>query len=248
MPTFTDDSSNVFSYAKPTAITPPLRTYLHTTFPVAQDHLDLLKSLAAEDDEVGEDIWISDDQARFLQWFLPTIGAKRVLEVGCLLGYSSLIMAQALPQNGQVVTLEIEQRFVDLAKRLWSAANVQHKIKAIVGDARSSLATLPSQEERFDVAFIDADKENHHAYFLAAWELLKDDGIIMVDNALAFGQVAAKELDPTIELEVRAIQDFNHAVASDAAFRSCLIPVGDGLLMVRKAQFADTPFWGPRAT
>lgn len=174
-------------------------------------------------------IWVSPEQASFMRILLQLIGARRVLEVGTLAGYSAITMARALPQDGEVVSLEISDEYAKFAADQIARSDVAGRVRIIVGDARSTIADL--QDAPFDAAFLDADKSGYPIYLEHAHRLLRPGGLLMVDNAFAFGQLlVADPQDP----EVPAVRAFNDQLAADARFESVIVPVGDGLWVGRK--------------
>lgn len=166
-------------------------------------------------------------QGSFLQFLLRSIGAKRVLEIGCFTGYSALTMAEALPESGELITLDLEPQTTEIAQSFWNKSPHGKKIKALVGPALSSLEKIKGP---FDFIFIDADKENYPNYFEKARTLLTPQGLIGLDNALRGGDVLKKNADPGTE----AIRKISTQIAKDPMLTSCLLPIRDGLLLVKK--------------
>jgi len=137
-------------------------------------------------------IAVSAALGKFLNLFLRSIQAKRVLEVGTLGGYSAIWMASALPEGGELISLEISQANAELARKNIAHAGLDSKVKVIVGPAVETLTTLDG-DVPFDLAFIDADKESNTEYFQHAQRLVKPGGIIIVDNVVRYGRVANPE-------------------------------------------------------
>ncbi|KAF7300522.1 hypothetical protein HMN09_00936700 [Mycena chlorophos] len=142
---------------------------------------------------IDYEIAVSPAQGKFLHLLLLSINAKRVLEVGSLGGYSAIWMARALPADGKVVALELEDLHADVIEENVKAAGQTEKVRVIRGPALQSLEAMPDSTEKFDLAFIDADKENNTNYFIHAKRLVRKGGIIIVDNVGRRGRVA----DPT---------------------------------------------------
>lgn len=168
-------------------------------------------------------IWIAPEQASMLQIALRLRGARDVVEVGTLAGYSAICMARALGPNGRVRTIEREPAHVAFARQWIAASDVAERIDVLEGDATAVLATLPSASA--DACFIDADKENYAVYLEAAMRILRPRGLLMVDNAFAFGEVLdARASHP----DVQAIRRFNDSVARRQDLQAVIVPLGDG--------------------
>jgi len=199
-----------------------LYQYIVSTF---AEEDDVLKSAVADTEKNGMPlIQVSPENGKFLQLLMKMIGAKRVLELGTLGGYSTIWMARGLPDDGKLVTLEYEKKHAEVALNSFKRAGLENKIEIILGPALDSLDKLKGQ--KFDFAFIDADKVNYPAYFEKVLALMNKGGIITADNTLRKGGV----IDPNIDDEgTRAIQVFNKKVASDPRVESLLIPISDGV-------------------
>ena len=145
-------------------------------------------------------------EGAFLGLLVTLTRARRVLEIGCFTGYSALAMAERLPANGELITLDIDAQNLKLAESFWQQSPHASKIKPILGPALSSLRTLKGP---FDLVFIDADKTNYQNYFDATWPLLSETGVIAVDNCLWNGEV----LQPGGDADTQAIKSFNTDIA-----------------------------------
>lgn len=165
-------------------------------------------------------------EGRLLKLLAALSGAKRVLEIGTFTGYSALSLAEGLPDDGRVVTCEIEKAHADMARKYFERSPHGHKIEIRMGSALETLASLAGP---FDLAFIDADKGNYPAYYERVMELIRPGGLILLDNTLWSGQV----LDPG-DAESRAIDAVNRRIAADARVENVLLTVRDGLQIVRK--------------
>ncbi|OIQ17207.1 MAG: hypothetical protein BM556_13420 [Bacteriovorax sp. MedPE-SWde] len=163
-----------------------------------------------------------------LKFLLKLIGAKNVLEVGTFVGYSALSMAEALPEDGSLVTLDINDEFVSVAKEVWAESEDGKKIELVLGQA---LDYMTKTSRSFDMIFIDADKVNYINYFEKGLELLNKGGIIAVDNALWGGSVL--EDNPTEE-STKTIKKLNKLISDREDLQSVLLPVRDGLHLVMK--------------
>jgi caffeoyl-CoA O-methyltransferase len=186
---------------------------------------ELLVSLREEADRTGlPPISVSADEGRLLQVLLASIGARRVLEVGTLGGYSAIWMARALPADGELVSIEIEPRHAEFARRYIERAGLSDRIEIRVGRA---LDVLPSLDgEQFDAVFIDADKEPMPTYFEWAVRLLRPGGLVIADNALWGGKVFD---DAENDEKTKAVREFNRRMASDPRILSILVPTHDGV-------------------
>ncbi len=176
---------------------------------------------------------ISPEQGQFMALLVRLIGARRCLEVGTFTGYSSTVVALALPADGRVLCLDVSEEFTRHAREAWREAGVEDKIELRLAPARETLAQLIECGEagHFDFAFIDADKSNYPHYYEAALELLRPGGLIAVDNTLWSGHVA----DPAdTDEDTQAIRAFNDRVHADERVDVSLVPIGDGLTLARK--------------
>jgi predicted O-methyltransferase YrrM len=186
---------------------------------------EILATLREEADRTGlPPISISADEGRLLQVLLTAIGARRVLEVGTLGGYSAICMARALPPDGTLLSLEIDERHAAFARRHIERAGLSERVEIRVGRA---LELLPAFDgERFDAMFLDADKEPLPTYFEWALRLVRPGGLIIGDNALWGGRVYTGE---AADDRTRAVQEFNRRMASDPRVLSILVPTHDGV-------------------
>jgi caffeoyl-CoA O-methyltransferase len=165
-------------------------------------------------------------EGRALKLLAQISGARRVLEIGTFTGYSALSLAEGLPDDGQVVTCEIENHHAAMAQRYFDQSPHGRKIAIRMGPALETLASLSGP---FDLVFIDADKENYPAYYEKAVELVRPGGLILVDNTLWSGLV----LKPH-DRESKAIADLNKRIVGDDRVENVLLTVRDGLQLVRK--------------
>lgn len=186
---------------------------------------ELLLALREEADRTGlPPISISPDEGRLLQVLLTAVGARRVLEVGTLGGYSAIWMGRVLPPGGELISIEIDPVHAEFARRYLSRAGLSDRVDVRVGRA---LDVLPSLDgERFDVVFLDADKEPLVMYFEWALRLVRPGGLIIADNALWGGRV----YDPQVtDASTQAVRALNERMASDPRVTSILIPTHDGV-------------------
>ena len=176
---------------------------------------------------------ISPEQGQFIALLVELTGARKCLEVGTFTGYSTLSVALALPEDGQIVACDISEEFTSRAKPYWQEAGVAGKIDLRLGPALETLDALIADGESgaFDFAFIAADKVNYQGYFQRALDLIRRGGLILVDNVLWSGAV----VDPARDDEdTEAIRAFNQARAGDPRISLSLVPIGDGLTLARK--------------
>jgi caffeoyl-CoA O-methyltransferase len=168
-------------------------------------------------------------EGEFLKLMVAVSGARRVLEVGTFSGYSAMAMASGLPDQGRVITCDIDPVATAVARRYWDASPWGHKIELRLGDATETLAQLVANGERFDLVFIDADKVGYLRYFDLALELLPVGGVILADNTLWSGKV----LEPQAESD-HAIVRFNAHVRACPRVEHVLLSVRDGIMFCRK--------------
>jgi predicted O-methyltransferase YrrM len=182
---------------------------------------DLKKAATAED---IPPIWIAPEQASFMQILLRAAKARDVIEVGTLAGYSAIVMARALPPEGRVRTIEISEKHAAFARAWIEKSDVAGRIDVHVG---GGMDVLPSfADHSADAAFLDADKGSYPKYLEEAVRIVRPGGLILVDNAFAFGQL----LDPKVtDREVPAVRAFNEVMAARADLHSVIVPIGDGL-------------------
>ena len=190
---------------------------------------ELLGALREEADRTGlPPTAISADAGRFLQVLLRSVGARRVLEVGTLGGYSAIWMARAVPPDGSVVSIEREDRHAAFAERYIERAGLGSVIRIRRGRA---LDVLPSLDgEQFDLVFLDADRVPLVTYFEWALRLVRPGGMIVAHNVLLAGRVARIE-SPDDDEEVRSVRAFNARVAAERRISSILVPAYDGFVV-----------------
>ena len=177
---------------------------------------------------------ISTEQGQFMRLLIALIGAEKCLEIGVFTGYSALIVAQTLPDNGTLIACDISEEYTQIARRYWKKAGIEQKISLRIAPATETLNALladAAHRETFDFAFIDADKPNYDAYYEAALQLVKPGGLVAIDNTLWSGDVA----DPDInDEETVALRALNQKIAHDARVLVSVVPIGDGLTLAYK--------------
>ncbi|MCI0506284.1 MAG: class I SAM-dependent methyltransferase [Gammaproteobacteria bacterium] len=176
---------------------------------------------------------ISADQAQFMFLMLKLINARQVIEIGTFTGYSALVMARALPEDGRIIACDIHEDWTNTGKQYWEQAGVAHKIELRLAPALETLAQLvkDGHSARFDAAFIDADKGNMLNYYEYCLKLIRPGGLIMIDNVLWGGSVADRNINDD---DTNAIRATNRFVYQDERVDISMVPVGDGLTLARK--------------
>lgn len=176
---------------------------------------------------------IAPEQGQFMGFLVRLMGAKKTLEIGVFTGYSSLVVALALPPEGRIVACDVDEEVTNIARRYWQKAGVRDRIDLHLAPALDTLDQLIAngEENTFDFAFIDADKRNYINYYEKALTLVRPGGMIAIDNVLWSGQVADPQVnDPRTE----ALRAFNQSLQSDERIELTLVPIGDGLTLAWK--------------
>ena len=173
---------------------------------------------------------ISVSQAQFLQTLIKISNIKKILEIGSFTGFSALSMALALPSDGLLISLDKSPEFSKKAQSFYKKAN-EKKIKQIIKPATESLNELKDSSQRFDLIFIDADKENYLKYYEASMDLINKNGLIIIDNVLWHGEVID---DTKNDKFTNIIREFNTHIKKDSRVAKNIIPIGDGLTICIK--------------
>ena len=191
------------------------------------------KDILKHNDSLGDlqRMQISETQAHLLQLIIMITNAKNCLEIGTFTGFSSLSMALALPNNGQITTLDHDNKIVEVAKKFFKKAELDKKILTIVAPALDSLKKLTKNNKFFDLIFIDADKDNYINYFNLSLDLIKRGGIIIIDNVFWHGDVYDKTNN---DKKTNIIRKFNLYVKNDKRVEKFILPLGDGLTICKK--------------
>jgi caffeoyl-CoA O-methyltransferase len=172
---------------------------------------------------------IGPEQGAFMTMLTRLVGVRRALEIGTFTGYSSICIARGLADGGLLTCCDVSEEWTSVARRYWQLARVADRIDLRLRPAAETLSELPA-DERFDLAFIDADKRGYQGYWDAVLPRIRPGGVILVDNTLFSGEV----VDATVSGTVAAIQAFNDHAAADPRVDLVLLPVGDGLTIARK--------------
>ncbi|MBI4850415.1 MAG: class I SAM-dependent methyltransferase [Acidobacteria bacterium] len=165
-------------------------------------------------------------EGQFLKILARLVGARRILEIGMFTGYSALMMAEALPEDGTLITCDIDPKAEEMAKRYFAKSPHGHKITIAMGPA---LETISKITEAFDMVFIDADKVNYPNYYKECLKILRPGGLIVVDNVLWSGRV----LEPS-DSDTQAIDLFNKQVTEDSNVENVFLTVRDGMMLIWK--------------
>ncbi len=167
-------------------------------------------------------------QGQFLRMISKIYRPKVILEIGTFTGYATINLALGLPDDGIIHTIDSNPELVEIGKKYFKEAGVEDKIKIQIGKA---MEIIPGFKESFDLVFIDADKENYLNYYKLLIDKLKPGSIILADNAFWDGKVLDKSTD---DREAKGIMEFNAFVQKDDRVENVLVPIRDGLMMVRK--------------
>jgi len=174
---------------------------------------------------------ISISQCHFLHLIIKISNVKKILEIGTFTGLSALTMSLSLPSDGKLVTLDKNVERNKIASNFFKKARQQDKIQTIIGSALESISNFIKKEQKFDLVFIDADKENYKNYYNQSLDLIGKNGLIIVDNVLWHGEVAdTKSRDKFTTI----IREFNTYINKDKRTENLIIPIGDGLTICRK--------------
>lgn len=195
---------------------------------------DLLRQLREETArEKSSNMQIAAEQGQFMALLVRLMAANKALEIGTYTGYSSLCIAMSMPQQGRLICCDTSAQWTAIAQRYWDQAELAHKIDLRLAPALDTLDGLLEEgyEGEFDFAFIDADKQNYLNYYERCLQLLRPGGVVAVDNTLWNGAVA----DPdNRETDTLAIREFNKRLYKDDRVELSLVPIGDGLSLLRK--------------
>jgi predicted O-methyltransferase YrrM len=222
--------------SKTISLTDPLYQYWLSSLREPQVLIELRQATAKLS---NAQMQIAPEQGQFMRLLVELLDAKKTLELGVFTGYSALAVAYGLPENGYIVACEISREWTDIAQSFWEKAGMQHKIQLRIAPALQTLDELladPKEVNSFDFAFIDADKRNYDAYYEKCLQLLRPGGLIAIDNVFQRGKVA----DITVtDATTNAIRALNHKILHDERVTLSIIPIGDGLTLVRKRKISN---------
>jgi caffeoyl-CoA O-methyltransferase len=214
--------------ARTVQLTPELHDYL---LKVSLREPEILRRLRRETAEgPGSAMQISPEQGQFMQLLAELTGARSYLEVGTFTGYSALAMALVMPEDAQLVCCDISEEYTGMARRFWEEAGVAQRIDLRLAPAIETLEALQRDGRRFDLMFVDADKEGYADYLEAGLTLVRPGGLIMLDNVLWGGSVIVPEKQ---DADTKAIRALNTALQADERVSLSMVPIGDGLTLAR---------------
>ena len=191
------------------------------------------KEIILYNDSLGDikRMQIAISQCHFLHLIIKTSKIKKILEIGTFTGLSTLSMSLALPSDGKLVALDKDEETNKIAVNFFKKAKHENKIQTIVRPALESLMDLRKHRQKFDLVFIDADKENYKNYYDQSLDLIDTNGLIIIDNVLWHGEVVDEKNQDKLTINIR---EFNSYINNDARTENLIIPVGDGLTVCRK--------------
>lgn len=173
----------------------------------------------------------SPNQLQLISLFIKMIRAKNILEIGIFRGFSTLVMAQALPADGKIEACDISYEYIEPYKHFWQEAGVDDKISLNIAPALETLDKFIKLDKKFDFAYIDADKENYINYYEKTLTLMNSGGLIAIDNVLWSGKVADSSENEPSTVTIRKLNELIH---NDNRVEACIISIGDGVNLVRK--------------
>jgi caffeoyl-CoA O-methyltransferase len=212
-------------------LTPELADYVRASSEAPDDvAVALIAETAAlaERGEAPATMQIAPEQGAFMQLLTRALGARRAIEIGTFTGLSALCIARGLPDDGTLLCLDRSEEWTAVARKYWHRARLGERIELRLGDALPSLRALP-EAETFDLAFIDADKTGYAAYVEELYPRMTPNGVVLLDNTLWSGKV----LDPSTD-DDHALVALNASLAADPRWETVLLPLADGLTMLRK--------------
>jgi len=174
---------------------------------------------------------IAPEQGQFLEIIVKISQAKNCLEIGRFTGLSSLCIAKGLSENGKIVAIDNSDEFLLMAEKYWKMAGVDSKIESIIGAGVDVMQSMIDRQHSFDFIFIDADKNNYPNYYELSLQLLRPNGIILIDNMLWHGDVANENISDS---QTNTIRELNKKIQNDERVNFTLLPLSDGLSFIRK--------------
>ena len=211
-------------------VTQDLLDYIYNhTNPLHQVQKDILK----HNKNLGDmqRMQISEIQGHFLQLIIKISNVKNCLEIGTFTGFSALTMTLALPVDGKLITLDHDEKIVQVAKNFFKKGNLERKIETIVAPALDTLKKMIQEKKIFDLIFIDADKGNYKNYYELCLNLINKSALIIFDNVLWHGDVYKKSVT---DKQTNVMRDFNKYIKNDRRIEKVILPLGDGLTICRK--------------
>ena len=216
------------------------QTYLNDTLyaylkSVSPKEPELLARLRAETAKLDRSFWqISATQGQFMRLLVLMTGARRILEVGTFTGYSAICMADTMGPDGRLTCLDIDADYTAIAQRYWTEAGLSDRIELRLQEGIPGMKALLEEKGAgwFDMVFIDADKVNYKHYFELGLDLVRQGGLIVVDNTLFSGRVVGQNLEGLADWQIawtEDVKDFNAAIRDDPRIVLSMVPVGDGM-------------------
>jgi O-methyltransferase len=219
---------------------------LATQTPITEKLMDYVREVSLRENELlrnlreetvrypmGATMQVMAEEGQLLEFLARTVGARNALELGTFTGYSALCIAKGLTADGQLITCDSNKKWPEIGKPYWEEAGLGDVIESRIGDAEELLIALLSElgSNYMDLIFVDADKSAYKRYYELGLDLLRVGGIMLLDNTLYFGRVADSSIN---DRETVAIRDLNIAIHRDDRVDLVVIPMADGITMVRK--------------
>ncbi len=221
----------IYKNEKAIQLTPDLREYLmHSSVREPQVLQNLREQTATMPEK---DMQILPEQGQFMGMLTKILQPKNILEIGTYTGYSTLCMALSAP-TAKITALDVNIEWTKIAKNYWHEAGVSERITLILAPALESLKNFSNNS--FDLIFIDADKRNYPSYYKESLRLLSNTGVLLIDNVLWNGRVIDPNYTDTL---TNVIRKFNETIKNDERVDVCMLPIGDGLTMIRKKMVAE---------
>mmetsp|Transcript_4349 Transcript_4349/g.10185 ORF Transcript_4349/g.10185 Transcript_4349/m.10185 type:complete len:229 (-) Transcript_4349:4123-4809(-) len=226
-----NSSTRPAKFANPDFVAPPVHAYVQE---LGFKESPILQRLRLETANNPRARMMGDpSEAALFKLLISAMNVKRIVEVGVFTGYTTLAMAQSLPDSGEIVGLDVSEEFTSVGKPYWKEAGVENKIDLRLGPALESLDKMIAggEESTYDFAFIDADKVNYEGYYERLLRLVRPNGIIAIDNVLWSGRVVdpKEQGDDTV-----ALRQVNKLVHEDDRVEHVMLPFADGVTLVRK--------------
>jgi predicted O-methyltransferase YrrM len=206
-------------------LTDQLMAYVHAR---VDEHPALARLRARTAPLAQAGMQIGPEQGAFMALLVKLIGAKHIVEIGTFTGYSSTVMALALPDDGLITCCDVSREWTDIARQAWTDAGIVDRVDLRLAPAAETLPKL--ETGAYDLAFIDADKEGYDTYYTECLRLVRPGGLILLDNTLWSGRVLDASVD---DAQVRAIRAINDRIAADDRVDQVILPLADGLTLAR---------------
>ena len=197
------------------------------------NHDPIIDELVNETNSFGNiaKMQIAPEQGHFIELIVKLLKAKNCLEIGRFTGLSTLCIAKGLPPDGKIVSIDNSNEFLKIAEKYWKKCGLEKKIESVLGEGVNILLSYVDRQKSFDFIFIDADKNNYETYYELSLKLLKQNGLILIDNMLWGGDVAQKTIT---DKSTESIRKLNSKIMNDSRVEFCLLPIADGISFIRK--------------